>query len=357
MSGNVVIDPKYWDSMTARMADAGVVTYEQDWLDKNAEPEFNLTDPDAYLDNMANACSQHKVTMQYCMPLPRHYLQSSKYSNLTAIRTSGDRFNREKWDQFLYDSRLANVLGAWPWCDVFMSSETANLVLATLSAGPVGVGDAIGALDKANLMRVVRSDGVIVKPDVSIAPTDESFMRDAQKSGHPMVATTYTDFGALHAAYVFAYPRSTGGAANRSISLDPEALGFRGSVYIYEYLAGTGRIVTAEPLTATISGDYGYYIVVPVGKSGIGFLGDAGQWVTLGKQRIASLTDDGVVHATVTFAKGEGPRTLFGYAPSLPIVTASDGSAAPVTYDAASHLFHVVVTAGADGMAKIEIKR
>jgi hypothetical protein len=179
MSGNVLIDPRYWEKITSELSDAKVETYEQDWLDKNAEPALNLDDPEAYLDNMARACARHKMTMQYCMPLPRHYLQSSRYDNLTTMRVSGDRFERAKWDAFLYDSRLASALGVWPWCDVFMSSETPNLILATLSAGPVGVGDAIGSLDKANLMRVVRGDGVIVKPDRALVPTDATMLQDA----------------------------------------------------------------------------------------------------------------------------------------------------------------------------------
>ena len=48
---------------------------------------------------------------------------------------SDDRFDRNRWDTFLYTSRFASALGVWPWSDVFMSSETNNLVLSVLSAG------------------------------------------------------------------------------------------------------------------------------------------------------------------------------------------------------------------------------
>src|SRR5262249_61837380 len=61
--------------------------------------------------------------------------------------------------------RLASALGEWPWTDVFTSSETSNLLLSTLSASIVGVGDALGQFDRTNLLRVVRADGVIVKPE------------------------------------------------------------------------------------------------------------------------------------------------------------------------------------------------
>jgi hypothetical protein len=353
MSGNVVLDPRYWDKTTFDLSDAKVETYEQDWLDKNAEPELNLEDPEVYLDNMANACARRKMTMQYCMPLPRHYLQTSKYGDLTTIRTSGDRFERQKWDAFIYDSRLASALGVWPWCDVFMSGETPNLIISTLSAGPVGVGDAIGSLNKQNLMRVVRGDGVIVKPDAPLVPVDQTFLRDAAGSGGPMIAATSTNYGELHAGYVFAYPRGK----DRRIMFDLRELGFTGSVYVFNSLTGQGRTVTSGEFEEELTGDYGYYIVVPVGKSGIGFLGDEGQIITLGKTRIPTVTDDGRVHVAMTFSKGEAARTVFGYSPTAPIVKALDGSAKLTTYDVASHLFHVEVSPGVDGMARIVIGR
>ena len=53
MSGNVVTDPAYWETVAAYLANSGVATFEQDWLDDKAHTDFNLTDGDAFLDNMA----------------------------------------------------------------------------------------------------------------------------------------------------------------------------------------------------------------------------------------------------------------------------------------------------------------
>ena len=61
-----------------------------------------------------------------------------------------------------------------------MSTETDNLLLSTLSAGILGVGDAIGAESKTNLFQTIRGDGVIVKPDVPIVPVDTMYVQDAQ---------------------------------------------------------------------------------------------------------------------------------------------------------------------------------
>ena len=79
--------------------------------------------------------------------------------------------------------------------DVFMSTETNNLLLSTLSAGIVGVGDPIGLESATNLFQTIRADGVIVKPDEPIVPIDATYIQDAQALNKPMVASTYTDFG------------------------------------------------------------------------------------------------------------------------------------------------------------------
>ena len=151
------------------IASADAVTYEQDWLSViyQYSPELGTTlrAGDAFTDGMARAAHDRGMSLQYCMALPRHFLQGARYGNLTTIRTSDDRFTRSKWDTFLYTSRLASALGIWPWTDVFMSTETDNVLIATLSGGMVGNGDTIGAENKENLLRAVRLDGVIIKPD------------------------------------------------------------------------------------------------------------------------------------------------------------------------------------------------
>ena len=117
MSGNVVIDPAYWETIADYLRNSGVATFEQDWLSDQAHTDFNLADGAAFLDNMAASMSRRNITMQYCMATGRHYLQSSKYSNLTTIRTSADHLQRERWNDFLYASRFASALGAWPFTD------------------------------------------------------------------------------------------------------------------------------------------------------------------------------------------------------------------------------------------------
>ena len=354
MSGNVVTDPAYWDTVAGYLANSGVATFEQDWLNDKAQTDFNLTDGDAYLDNMAASMGRRHLTMQYCMASARHYLQSSKYSNLTTIRTSGDHLQRDRWTDFLYASRFAGALGAWPFTDNLMSAEISQVLLATLSAGPVGIADPIGSIDGGNLLHAVRRDGVIVKPDAPLTPADASYSNMAHCIDTPQIAFTWSDFGALRTNYVFAFVQ---GGTNVLASFSPADFGVGTPVYVYDYFAGTGQLVDpSDAIQKPISGDALYLVLAPVGPSGIAVLGDTGQFVTMGKKRVTGYTDQGVARVQVTFAAGETSRTITGYAPVAPTVQAIEGEIGPVAYDNTTHLFRVPVMAGNGSSASIRIE-
>jgi hypothetical protein len=317
ISGVAAVDPKWWDDIATYLKASGIVTYEQDWLDRiyNYSPEFSSTTgaADAFLDNMARACKEKGITVQYCMPLPGNFMQGSRYPNLTTIRTSDDRFEPDRYDSFLYVSRLAQSMGIWPWADVFNSTETNNLLLATLSAGPVGVGDAMGRENKENILMSARSDGVLVKPDAAIVPLDQSYLADAQHLPAPLVAATDTDHNGYKTEYVFAFNRSK--THPEMLHFAPSELDLKGPVLVYDYFSGTWRRLNAsDDYSATLEArTAAYYVVAPFGRSGIAFLGDQGKFVGTGKNRISSLKDeDGKLTATVLFAPDEKSVVLHG---------------------------------------------
>ncbi|MGH2411274.1 MAG: hypothetical protein ACRDGS_13030, partial [Chloroflexota bacterium] len=95
-------------------------------------------------------------------------------------------------------------------------------------------------------------------------------------------------------------------------------------------------------------------VVAPIGPSGIALLGDLDRFVSMGAQRIGSIVDTGAaVRVTIRFGKGERSITLSGYASAPPRVKVIGGSAGALSFDAASHLFHVVISpaTGAAGAA------
>jgi hypothetical protein len=351
MSGQVSIDPLYWAQVANYLSTSGAVAYEQDWLFSKAATAYNLTDGDAFLDNMANSLAPLQIGVQYCSGTARHFLQSAKYNNLTSIRASEDRFNPSRWWSFLYASRLAGAVGIWPFADVLMSNETGNLLLSTLSGGPVGVGDRIGELDGANLHRAARRDGAIVKPDVPIVPIDSSFWNDSNSAQMPVVAATYSDFVGLRAWYLFAFAQG----ADTQASFRLSDAGVTGPVYLYDYFRGTGNLVQPGDLLNLDATGFTYRIAAPVGPSGIAMLGDTAHFVSLGKKRISALADDGTVTITVAFAEGESHRILRGYSPVPVMASAIGGETSQLFRDPSTGLFRVRVARGADGAATIRI--
>ena len=337
MSRNVVLSPAFWTSTASYLHDGGVAVYEQDWLNENARPAVNLTDPRQFLGNMARAMGGEGIAIQYCMPLPGYFLASTRYQSLQTIRVSDDRFQRSRWDGFLYGSALARAVGLWPWSDVFMSGELPQLILATLSAGPVGVGDALGQIDAANLQRAMRTDSVLLKPDVPAEPIDASFVADAQSSSAPMVAATRSG----EEREVFAYPRAD---SQKQATVSLTQLGVQGPAYEWDWVRQRGASIPAGGSFPMLFQDgWAYAVVTPIGKDGIGILGDTDRIVPLARERFATVTNSTSAHVTITYAPGEDAVRLSGYAAGPPTLHALHGSLDSMQYSAATHLFRVTV--------------
>ena len=353
LSGNVIIDPAFWKSTAAYLHDAGVVTYEQDWLNHNALPELNLEDSKAFLGNMSAAMQSAGISIQYCMPLPAHYMASTLYPNIETIRTSSDRLTAQKWDDFLYDSRLASAVGLWPWTDVFFSSELPNLIVSTLSAGPVGVGDALGDIDAQNLMAVVRQDGYIIKPDFPLLPIDSMYASDANSQQAPMVAMAETKFTDSLARYVFSYPRRP---TDTEFSVPLSELDFSGPVYAYDWREHSGYLIPAGgTLSMHFKDGFAYDVLVPVNRDGLALLGDTEKIVPLGKKRIGALEDRGTLTATIEFAHGEDVRTISGYASHSPKLKVLKGDLRNMDYDSRTKIFRAQVAPASSAEAILRV--
>ena len=365
-SGVAPIDLAYWEDRMTYLATNGVCCYEQDWLDRiyfNSNLGRAVGLGDAFADGMAAASADHGLTMQYCMALPRHFLQGSKYSNLTTIRTSGDRFEPGKWRPFLYTSQLAAALGMWPWCDVFKSSERGNMIVAVLSAGVVGTGDAMGKEAPENIRLAARADGVLVKPDRPMVPTDDTYVGEALGTDGPLTAWTCTDHGDRRTLYAFAFaPKGTLGSGYRDFpwEITPASFGIRTPSYVYDVTSKQGVALAAgQPYHALlIRRSYAFVIIAPVGPSGIAFLGDPDKIASTGKQRIADIRESAEsLKVTVLTAAGESAVILHGFADVAPSCQLADGKELPVRYDAATKHFTVAVAVPAIGGEHIVIFR
>lgn len=352
MSNNVVVEPAYWEAVADYLRSSGAFAYEQDWLDGKATAAFTIEEQRLFMDSMARSMESRGLSMQYCMATPRHLMQGSRYGNLTTARLSEDIFTPGRWDQFLYSSRLASALGVWPWADVFRSGERDNLLVATLSAGVVGVGDALDELEPANLSLAARPDGVLVKPDTPLVPTDATILSDARGIASPLVASTSSELGDARAVYVFAHAR----AAESEATFDSSALGFEGLVFVWDFLSRSGVAVpAATPYVQPLVNGRSYDILVPVGPAGIALVGDEGKFATLGRKRFARVISGArCLTATVLFAPGEGPVTLVGWSAQRPETRSRD--AGTLVWDARTGVFRVRVSSRPDGTATIALR-
>ena len=353
MSDNVIVDPAYWKETAAYLRESGVVAFEQDWLNHNALPPLNLVAPDAFLGGMSEAMQSSTIDIMYCMPLPAHYLASTLYPNVSMIRVSGDRFALRNWDAFLYDSRLAASVGLWPWTDVFSSGELDNLIISTLSGGPVGIGDPIGEINAPNLMTSMRKDGLLIKPDTPLLPIDAMYASDATHQKVPMIAEAETKFASSSVHYVFSYPRKRS-QFDYSVSLSD--LGISGPAYAYDWLAHTGKVIeSGGTLPIHYKDGFSYTVLVPVNQEGLALLGDTEKIVPLGKQRVASIENNGSLAATIEFAPGESELNISGYASRRPKLSALSGELKHVTYDPKSGIFQVRLSPSPSGRALLKI--
>jgi hypothetical protein len=227
--------------------------------------------------------------------------------------------------------------------DRCVSSERSNLVLSTLSASIVGVGDASGEFDWASLKRVVRGDGEIIKPDDAIAPLDASYIDVANSRAGPIVAAAHTRHPGWTTTYVFAFARANG---DRQATFLPAALGYDGPVYAYNAFDQRGVYRQRGEEVAFVAPEDGtYWIVVPVGPSGVGFLGDADKLVSNGRKRIAQIADSGTLTARIVLSAGESRLRLHGFSLTRPEVRAVGATIENLTYDSQMQHFHLDLVA------------
>jgi hypothetical protein len=131
------------------------------------------------------------------------------------------------------------------------------------------------------------------------------------------------------------------------VQFTPEAAGAASPACVYDYFSHVvSHVDKGEDFKAFVGpGETRYYIVAPIGPSGIALFGDRGKFASMGKERISSVKEaPDSVTAQVLFAAGDDSVTLFGDAPSAPSVAVHGGSAGAVSFRQSDGYFSVRVT-------------
>jgi hypothetical protein len=373
VSGNVVTDLGIWRRVAHTLKQSGMIIFEPDFLASRATAA-NTFDDETSLEAMATAMAEKDIALQYCGPAARHFLLAFKYEGVHTIRVSADRFGWTRWDAELYGSMILKAGSVWPTVDNFQTTEKRNLLLAVLSAGPLALGDPIGAF--VPIDEAIRSDGLILKPDAPMVPTDASFVQEAsaiERSGSvsasqtathraapidppdqpPMVAHTYSGLGASWVEYVFAFSRDLNAAA--PVSFSPQEFGFTGEVYVYDYFNRAGhRQPAAQKIEASVDSQGSYFVIAPVGPSQIAFLGDLSKFVPASTLRMPTLVDNGQITLALRFEFGE-TVSLWLSAPSAPSVSADRATISAVKFDSLTGLYQIIVSASQSEQAILRI--
>jgi hypothetical protein len=152
---------------------------------------------------------------------------------------------------------------------------------------------------------------------------------------------------------VFAYSRNLNAPA--PVSFSPQDFDFTGDVYVYDYFGKTGwRQPAAKAIIRPVDSQGSYFVIAPVGPSGIAFLGDLSRFVPASKQRVPSLIDNGQIAATFQFVPGEMvPISMF--AASAPVVSGDGAEVSAPAYDSGKGLYSVTLAPGQNTQATIRI--
>jgi hypothetical protein len=379
-------DGALFERLLEQAAAWGAITYEQDWLVESflgvrglrAEPGRAA----AWQRAIDEAAARRGLSLQWCMATPADFMQSVALEQIGSIRTSGDyRYlfdNALHWTWFLHANALARALGLWPYKDVFLSHERtpegfgeplaeAEALLAALSAGPVGIGDAIGRTRREIVLRTCRADGVLVKPDLPLAALDRCFLESAYLGAGPLLAETWS----AHPAGRFVYLVSMN--ASRRSKQSGEPLRFRvdfadlgaarpeGEVVLYDWRRGSfERARTDHAFEETLAyQDFGFRVLCPMLPGEVALFGDVGKYATAGDRRVAGITaQEREVRFDVLGSPGESvlvegfsaraPRAAFAWTPA---------GRAPLElgYEAADGRFRLRVGVGATGVAGVAL--
>jgi hypothetical protein len=198
----------FWiDLLNKSSSNWDLILYEQDWMNHQTihfiPTRTNLSIGRQWLISMGYAANLFNINIQYSMCLPRHALQALEINRVTQARVSDDYYVHilhkiPQW-KIGISSMLSHALGIAPFKDIFWSTQiepgapyksTAReplpdrqILIATLSTGPVAFADGISYVDLIRIIRCCRKDGLILKPDRPLTTIDLLIADWAKKQG------------------------------------------------------------------------------------------------------------------------------------------------------------------------------
>eukprot|EP01113_Clastostelium_recurvatum_P009751 TRINITY_DN1473_c0_g1_i3.p1 TRINITY_DN1473_c0_g1~~TRINITY_DN1473_c0_g1_i3.p1 ORF type:complete len:308 (-),score=82.29 TRINITY_DN1473_c0_g1_i3:96-1019(-) len=278
------------------------------------------------------------MTIQYCMPLPIHLLQSVEIQAVTQARASNDYNPGNNQWQLGYTSMLLWGLGLVPFKDDFWTTSPQpgcnfasciepnvylETLVAVLTAGPIGPSDAVGHMDRDLVMHSCRQDGLLLKADHPAMPLDAVFVETFSSPSVLQVLESSTFIDGVRVQYVMA------AGLNESFTIKASDLPHASAAstfYVVDYFAlfynqstsWMSVVNASHPLVVPAAGypeiglvPFHYYIFTEK-STGCSMLGELGKFITLSKQRVKGIhTDAQGMHVQLMGAPGEQVEFVF----------------------------------------------
>ncbi|CAF3945609.1 unnamed protein product [Rotaria sordida] len=313
----------FWIDLFTQAHNWGLILYEQDWLIVQTI-HFIPTCTDIHLGHqwlmsMGEAAEMIGINIQYCMSLPRHILTTLQIPRVTQTRVSTDySFHLtgkvQQWTIGI-SSMFVDALGLAPFKDVFWSTSLQpdapydpspmeilperEILIATLSTGPVGSGDAINYTNVSRVMKCCRQDGLILKPDrpltmINTLISDWAFYNNVSQGELYSTRTTIND-QTFHVIFA--------SAMKRDYLVYPSMIGAQsGVIWSYDNRNMISTFDDDNPLniSATQCDDLSIclWYVSPlhplndISGTQYALLGEWNKWTAVSQQRIISIVSD-----------------------------------------------------------------
>ena len=348
----VPLQQEFWDWLLETSKEWGLYTYEQDWLynEFNGVPLLtkNATMARTWLMQMGTAAEKHNLTVQYCMAYPRHALQSVELQHVTQIRASDDYVpggNKPPANWNIGGSSiLVHAIALAPFKDNFWTSHhepggscgntlepdvERQSIVATLSTGPVTVGDGIDFFNKSLIMKSCRTDGLLLQPERPAVFMD-SYIRDRHAgTDSGSIWSTYTTVSGYRFNIIFA-TEMTGvkTVLPSELSLDnppnqPTQVQYTARGVATEFSSENPVKISKQDVLFDVQ----LFYTAPVLSNGVAVLGEVGpqgKWVPVSSARFLSLSVEGG-NVCVTVAGVVGERTSI-YFTTGPVMVAFDAA-------------------------------
>lgn len=168
-----------------------------DWMQLTIPSLFSTLDGGHYyLKGLADAALKHGISHQLCMSMPSQIMDSLLLPAVTNARASPDNTptNENRW-LIAYTSLMMWPLEVQPFADniwtmahqpaepyghgVFRHNIVLQVLITTLTAGPIGIADQIGYTNSSLILQTCTTNGTLLQPDKPATPIDAMFSQSA----------------------------------------------------------------------------------------------------------------------------------------------------------------------------------